>query len=82
MKLSKPIIPPGSEQSMDREMREGGEKKRQTIQPGCRKGSTIKQDYLINKAALFFLPLSFPGESGHGNRYTLCPLKGMQERAD
>lgn len=82
MKLLKPIIPSGSEQSIDREMREGGKKKkRQTIEAGCRKGSAIKQDHLINRAAPFLLPLSFPGESGHGNRHALCPLKGMEGKA-
>lgn len=42
MKLLKPIIPSGSEQSIDREMRKRERvKKNQSLQPGCRKGRAI-----------------------------------------
>lgn len=62
MNLLKPIIPSGSKQSTDREMREKGKKKkkknRKAVQPGGRKGSAIKQNYLVNRAAPSFLPHS------------------------
>lgn len=63
MRLLKPIIPSGSEQSIDRKMREKEKKKkRKTIQPGCGKGSAIKQNYLINRMAPFFLPFLPKGQ--------------------
>lgn len=91
MRLLKPIIPSGSEQSIDRKMREKEKKKkktRKTIQPGCRKGSAIKQNYLINRRAPFFLPFlprgqwpweqtrSVPSEGDAGESRLTLPAAG------
>lgn len=87
MKLLKPIMPSGSEQSIDREMgkreRVGNGKERvkisQSLEPGCRKGRT----FINRKQHIFSFLFLSQGRVAMGTDMLCAPGRGCsREQSD